>query len=357
MKIGIIGLPQTGKKKLFSVLTGHKILEKELSLGSPIVGVAEIRDPRFSGLAAMYKPKKAACAKIDIEVLPKIDKENIAEGDIGKDIANSDAVCHVVRCFIDDSVYHIDGTVDPKRDINLVNSELILNDLIFIDKRFERIEKNVKKLNDETARKEKELLQKMKIHLEKGLPLRVMGFNSEEEKIIASYPFMTRKEMILALNVSEENINNTDFLEGFRNDYNALKVDLMHISAKLESEIAEIKSEQERQDFLSALGIKEPAINVLTRLCLKSLNLISFFTVGSDEVKQWIIKKGMPAPVAAGAIHSDLQKGFIRAEVMKYDDLIELGSEENVKNAGKFYLKGKEYIVSDGDIMSFRFSV
>lgn len=357
MKIGIIGLPQTGKKKLFSVLTGQKIRETELGQGTPISGVAEIRDLRFDRLVAMYKPKKAASAKIDIEILPKIDKENIANGDIFKDITNSDAICHVVRCFVDDSVYHVDGTVDPKRDIDLVNSELILNDLIFIDKRLERIEKNVKKLNDETSKKEKELLLKMKIHLEKGLPLRIMEFSNEEEKIMASYSFMTRKEIILALNVSEENINNADFLEGFRSQYNALKADLMQFSAKLESEIAEIKSENEKQDFLSALGIKEPAINILTRLCLKSLNLISFFTVGSDEVKQWIIKAGASAPAAAGAIHSDLQKGFIRAEVMKYDDLIEFGSEENVKDAGKFYLKGRDYVVNNGDIMSFRFSV
>lgn len=163
--------------------------------------------------------------------------------------------------------------------------------------------------------------------------------------------------MIIILNVSEKDLPETDFIEKLKRDYQHLKIDIMQISAQVEKEIDGLESEQEKKDFLNAIAIEEPAINILTRLCMKTLNLISFFTVGSDEVKQWTVRAGAAAPQAAGIIHSDLEKGFIRAEVFKYDDLIQFGSEDKLKDAGKFYLKGKDYIVEDGDIMSIRFSV
>lgn len=357
MKIGIIGLPQTGKKTLFELLTGHKISERDLASGKNIKSLAEIKDPRFDRLVAMYKPKKEVRARIDIELLPKIEKDAIAKGDIFKDIAETDALCHVVRVFKDDSVYHISGSVDAGRDIDSVNSELILHDLIFIDKRLERVELNIKKIKDETSMKERDLLLRMKAHLDKEVPLRLMDIKPEEKKMIASYPFVTLKEMILVLNVSEDDLKNTELLEGLKRRYQPLKIEIMLVSAKVESEIAGLETEKEKQEFLAALGIEEPAINILTRLCIDALNLISFFTVGEDEVRQWTVKRGSSAPEAAGAIHSDLQKGFIRAEVMKFGDLTSLGSEEKVKEAGKFYLKGKDYIVEDGDIISIRFNV
>ena len=348
MKIGMIGLPQTGKKALFELLTGHKPSENEVASGKPIHGIAEIRDSRFDELVAMYKPKKEVRARIELELLPKIEKDAISKGDIFDDIAEVDALCHVVRAFKDDSIYHVSGSVDPKRDIDAINSELLLHDLIFIEKRFERLDKKVKQTKEEASIKERGLLARLKAHLDKELPLRTLEISADDNKTLTSYPFLTRKEMIIALNVSEDQLKNKPPVEGDN---------IMQVSAKVEAEIAALDSEEERKAFLSDLGIIEPAMNILTRLCLKTLNLISFFTVGQDEVRQWNIRAGSTAAEAAGAIHSDLQKGFIRAELIKLNDLKELGSEDAVKARGKFYLKGKDYIVEDGDILSIRFNV
>lgn len=233
----------------------------------------------------------------------------------------------------------------------------MLSDLLFIEKRLERIDKNLKRSNDQNTIKEKEFLLKLKDHLSREKPLRFLDIKPEEKKIISSYPLVTLKEIIIVLNVSEKDLKNTAVIEKFRKDYEYLKIYFIHISAKVESEIASLESEEERKEFLNALGIGEPVVDILKRVCIKALNLISFFGVGSDEVKQWTIKAGSTAPNAAGAIHSDLEKGFIKAELMKYDDLISYGSEEKLKEAGKYYLKGKDYIVEDGDVLSIRFNV
>lgn len=357
MKLGIIGLPQVGKKTLFELLTNHKPSEKEIVSGKPIKGVAEIRDPRFDKLVSMYGPKKEVKARIEIETLPKVEKDTIAKGDIFTDINELDAVCHVVRAFKDDSVYHVDGSVDAKRDVDFVNSELILHDLIFIEKRMERLDQKIKQTKEEASIKEKEVLVKLKAHLDKTLPLRLLTLSPDEKKLITSYPFVTLKEMIIVLNVSEDGLKDTALTEQLGRELAPLKIDVMQVSAKVESEVAAFESEDEKKEFLGELGIEEPAINLLTRVCIKALNLISFFTVGQDEVRQWLVRRGSSAPEAAGVIHSDLQKGFIRAELMKYSDLISYGSEEKLKTAGKQYLKGKDYIVEDGDILNIRFNV
>lgn len=356
MKIGIIGLPQVGKKTLFELLTNYKLTEKDIVSNKPIKSAAEIRDPRFNLLVEAYRPKKEARARIDIEMLPKLEKDTIAKGEIFTDINELDAICHVVRAFKDESVYHVEGSVDPKRDINFVNSELILHDLVFIEKRMERLEAKIKQIKEEAAIKEKEILARLKAHLEKESPLRFFEFTPDEKKAVSSYPFVTRKAMLIALNISEEDLNDTGLVGQLNRDYQALG-EVMQVSAKVESEIARLESEEERKEFLKELGIKEPAINALTRSCIKALSLISFFTVGPDEVRQWTVRAGSRAPEAAGVIHTDLQKGFIRAEVMKYNDLTSLGSEGKVKEAGKLYLKGKDYVVEDGDIINIRFSV
>ncbi len=357
MKIGFIGLPQVGKKTLFELLTDHKPSEKELVSGKPIKGIAEIKDQRFDRLVSIYGPKKEVRARIDIEALPKLEKDTIAKGEIFTDINELDAICHIVRAFKDDSVYHVDGSVDPKRDIDFVNSELILHDLIFIEKRMERLDQKIKQTKEEASIKEREILLKLKTHLDKILPLRLLSLNADERKFISSYPFVTLKEMIVVLNVSEESLKDTSLAGQLESELSPLRIDVMQVSAKVEAEIARLGSDEERKEFLGALGIGEPAINALTRVCIKALSLISFFTVGADEVRQWLVRKGSAAPEAAGVIHSDLQKGFIRAEVMKYADLIALGGEDKVKVAGKFYLKGKDYIVEDGDIINIRFNV
>ncbi|MEE8359553.1 MAG: DUF933 domain-containing protein [Candidatus Omnitrophota bacterium] len=357
MKIGLIGLPQTGKKTLFELLTSHKPTENEIASKKPIKSVAEIKDQRFDFLAALYKPKKEARARIDIEMLPRLEKDTIAKGDIFADISELDAICHVVRAFKDDSIYHAEGSVGPERDIASVNSEIILHDLVFIEKRVENIDKKIKRAREEAAAREKRVLIKMKDHLEKELPLRLLNLAPDESKIVSNYPFVTRKTMIIALNVSEEDLKDTALVDRLRNDSRLTGVDIMQVSAKVECDIAGMESEEEREEFLKELDIKEPAINMLARLCIKALDLISFFTVGQDEVRQWPIKSGSTAPEAAGAIHTDLQKGFIRAEVIKHTDLASLGSEAKVKEAGKLYIKGKDYIVMDGDIMNIRFNV
>jgi hypothetical protein len=356
MKIGIIGLPQTGKKTLFQVLTGSELRE-QTGPAKPIPGTAEILDPRFDKLVAMYAPNKEARARIDLVLLPKMEQDTIAKGDIFKEIADVDALCHVIRAFEDDAVYHAEGSVDPIRDAEMVNGELIMHDQIFVEKRIARIETALKKIKDEKQAMELELMQKLLAHLEEEKPLRLMEFSEDEEMLIRSYPLITRKELVLAFNVSEDHLDDQALLQKIDEQCKRNKIEAMLVSAQVESEIVLLDSEEEKIEFLQDLGIEEPALGVMTRLCLKALGLISFFTVGKDEVRQWLVRRDSPAPVAAGVIHSDLQRGFIRAELMKYDELMEYGSEAELKKAGKMYLQGKDYIVTDGDILNIRFKV
>ncbi len=349
-------MPQTGKKTLFQILT-KKELKEQAGAPKPIPGIADILDKRFDNMVAMYAPKKEVHARIDLVLLPKMEQEDIARGDIFRDIADMDAVCHVVRAFEDDAVYHADGSVDPVRDASMVNSELIMHDQIFVEKRIERIEQLVKKKKDEEQLKELVLMKKILEHLEQEMPLRLLELVPEEELLIRSYPFITRKEMIIALNVGEADLGSDNILEKFKGMCASDKMEVMSVSAKVESEIALLDSEEEKAEFMEGLGIEEPALGVLTRLCLKALGLISFLTVGEDEVRQWLVRRGSAAPVAAGVIHSDLQRGFIRAEVIKYAELMEYGSEAELKKAGKMHLQGKDYIIEDGDILNIRFKV
>jgi GTP-binding protein YchF len=356
MKVGIIGLPQTGKKTLFQVLTGSELRE-QAGPPKPIPGTAEILDPRFDRLVSMYSPNQEARARIDLVLLPKMEQENIAKGDIFQEIADVDALCHVIRAFEDDSVYHAEGSVDPIRDAEMVNGELIMHDQIFVEKRIARIETALKKIKDEKQAIELELMRKLLEHLEEEKPLRLMEFSEDEEMLIRSYPLITRKELILAFNVSEDQLGDQIILEKISEQCSQNKIEAMLVSAQVESEIVLLDSEEEKTEFLQDLGIDEPALGIMTRLCLKALGLISFFTVGTDEVRQWLVRRDSPAPVAAGVIHSDLQRGFIRAELIKYDELMEYGSEAELKKAGKMYLQGKDYIVVDGDILNIRFKV
>ncbi len=355
MKVGIIGLPQTGKKTLFQILTGNEITDPAKAF-KPVPGAADIQDSRFDTLVSLYDPKKQVRARLDLTLLPKMEAETIARGDIFKDIADMDAVCHVVRAFEDEAVYHSEGSVDALRDFDMVNSELIMHDQIFVEKRIERLTAMVKKIKDETQVKELDLMNRMKDHLEAEKPLRLMALSEDDEKLIRSYPFITRKKLVIAVNVSEDDLGG-DILDGFKESCLAQDIEAMAISAKVEAEIAMLDTMEEKKEFLEDLGIEETALELLTRLCLKSLNLISFFTVGKDEVRQWLVRKDATAPKAAGVIHSDLERGFIRAEVFKYDELAALGSEAELKKNGKFYVEGKDYQVQDGDILNIRFSV
>jgi len=356
MKVGIIGLPQTGKKTLFQVLTATRLREQAATTKA-VPGTAEIGDPRFDRLVAMYQPNKQVRARLDLVLLPKIESETIAKGDIFKEIADVDAICHVVRAFVDEAIYHPAGSIDPLRDVESINGELLMHDQIFVEKRIERIELSLKKIKDDKQLKELELMRRMLTVLEEEKPLRLLALNEEEEFAVRSYPLITRKELIVVFNVAEGQLADDTLLQQAAERFGASKLETMLVSAQVESEISLLDSETEKKEFLSDLGIAEPALDTLARLCLKSLGLISFFTVGKDEVRQWLVRRDSAAPVAAGVIHSDLQRGFIRAEVMKYEELIEHGSEAELKKAGKMYLQGKDYIVGDGDILNIRFKV
>jgi len=356
MKVGIIGLPQTGKKTLFQILTGNEIKEPSKAF-KPVPGAADILDSRFNQLVDMYEPKKNVRARIDLVLLPKMEAETISKGEIFRDIADMDAICHVVRAFEDDAIYHAEGSVDAIRDFEMVNSELIMHDQIFVEKRIERLEAMVKKIKDEDQQKELVLMIKLKDILEEEKPLRLIELTDEEEKMIRSYPFITRKKLVIAVNVSEDDLKNEALLSSFKASCETLEIEVMLVSAKVEAEIAMLDTQEEKDEFLEDLGITQTALESLTKLCLKSLNLISFFTVGKDEVRQWLVRKGSKAPTAAGVIHSDLERGFIRAEVFKYTELIDAGSEAELKKIGKIYVEGKGYPVEDGDILNIRFSV
>jgi len=356
MKLGIIGLPQTGKKILFELLTGTMVPAAGDSQ-KQVTGIAEIRDSRFDKLVKMYNPKKEAPARIDLQLLPKIEANTVKENAIFREIADVDALCHIVRAFEDDSVYHVNGSVNPDRDIENINSELYLHDLLFIEKRLERIEKDRKKKEEKKLAMEDSLLRKFREHLENDQPLRTIEIDDEEKAVISSYPFLTFKKMLIVLNIGDDQIGDESILSSISKKYNNSDIDIMQVPAKLESEIALLESEEERKEFMDDTGISVSALNLLSNLAMKSLGLISYFTVGEDEVKQWLTKKDSTAPEAAGVIHSDIERGFIRAEVIKYDELLSLGSEEEVKKAGKFHVMGKEYVVVDGDIINFRFNV
>lgn len=358
MKIGIIGLPQVGKKTIFRLLTGTDLSEADSEkLKAPVYGIVTVRDPRFDNVVSIYLPERNTPAHIEVVLMPKVDREYIRSGHLFEHLKDADAICHIVRAFIDEAIYHIDGSVDATRDIDSVNTELILADLMFAEKRLERLDKESKKGQDREEENEKTLLLKFKEHLEKELPLRLLELTNNEKKIISSYPFLTTKPLLIVLNVSEDDINKTILTEDLIQKYRSQNVYSIQISAKIEDELAHLDSKDDRETFLKELGIVEPAINKLTRLLYEALGLISFFTTTNKEVRAWTVRRDSAAPQAAGAIHSDMERGFIRVEVIKYDDLIKLGNESRVKEAGKLMIKGKDYIVCDGDILHIRFNV
>ena len=356
MKIGIVGLPQSGKRTLFELLTGTK-LPRRSDGQKPVPGVAHLRDTRFESLAALYDPQKRTPAQIELELLPDLDKRMIQEGAVFRDIARLDAICCLVRAFSDSAVYHIEGSVDPARDIDMLTAEFVLHDLLFIEKRLERIALSDKKGKGALYAGEKAVLVQLQEHLERDLPVRTCPLTDEERAVISGYPFITLKQLVIVLNQSEEALETTDLVDSLRSRYEGRRLDIMQISAKLESEIAALDSEEECREFMAASAIEEPAVIRLSRLCMEALSLVSFFTVGKDEVRQWLVPRGSAAPRAAGCIHSDIERGFIRAEVMKHEELLAVGCEQRLKRAGKYHLVGKEYEIEDGDVVSFLFNV
>ena len=355
MKLGLIGFPQVGKRTLFRLLTG-KESEPENGKGEA-QGLARVRDERFERLVEIYRPRVETPAQIEFSLLPDLEKQAERNTRIWRVLEKVDVICHLVRAFPEDTVFHVAGSVDPRRDITALNEELRLNDLLFIEKRIECLEKERGRNGDaRRSTQEKELLIRMKDHLEAGRFLNTFPFTDEEQKLVSGYIFLTRKPMILILNVGEEQINNAGLIDQLAADFAGQAFQWIAVSAKIEEELFHL-DEEERQAFLEELNIVQPALDRLTLVCFNTLGLISFFTVGPDEVRAWTNRKESFAPQAARVIHSDIERGFIQAEVIKYEDLIQLGNEQKVREEGKLLQKGRDYVVEDGDIINFLFNV
>jgi GTP-binding protein YchF len=355
MKLGLVGFPQVGKRTLFHLLTGKEANPDGKKGGT--LGLARVRDSRFDRLVDIYSPRQKTPAQVEFLLLPDMDTQASRNEEILRGLEHVDVICHLVRAFQDDTIFHVHGHVDSRRDILLFNEELQLNDLLFIEKRLERLEKEQNRKKDaQKAALETDLLIRMKGHLESGRFLRDFSLNEAEERLIASYPLLTRKAIIIVLNAGEEDVGGQDSFLSLKEEFFAQGFEWIAVSAKIEQELSQLDT-AERQVFLEELRLDQPALDRLTLLCYNTLGLISFFTVGPDEVRAWTNRQGALAPQAAGVIHSDFERGFIRAEVMKYQDLIKLGSEQKVKEVGKYMQKGRDYVVEDGDIISFLFNV
>ena len=364
MKLGIVGLPNVGKSTLFNAITkaGAESANYPFCTIDPNVGIVTVPDERLDVLTKMYNSKKTVPATIEfVDIAGLVKGASKGEGLGNKflsHIREVDAIIHVVRCFEDPNIVHVEGSIDPKRDIDTINIELMLADLDIIEKRIDRTRKMLK--GDKKYQAELDTLLKIKEGLENETCIRLLGLSEEEKESIKEVALITEKPVIYATNVSED-----DFISGIENNEFVKMVEeiaskedslVLPISAKIESEIAEL-DEEEKKDFLSELGINESGLDRLIKASYKLLGLMSYLTAGEPETRAWTIKIGTKAPQAAGKIHSDFERGFIRAEVISYDDLIKCGSMTAAKEKGLVRSEGKEYVFQDGDIVLFRFNV
>ncbi len=347
MRLGLVGLPQGGKKTLFRLLTGHLASE---------IGQAKVRDVRFDRLVEMYNPDRKVPAQMAFVLLPDLDTRADRNLSVFQHLERVDVICLLARVFEDETVFHIAGHVNAKRDVQAFWDELLLADLIFVEKRLERLAKERRAKNEQRAAREMDLMARMQAHLEVGKPLRRFERTADEVKLTSSYPFLTTKPVIVVLNTGEDQIGDEGVVDEIAAAFAECGFEWIAISARIEEEISRL-DEAAREDFLADLEIEQSALDRLTLLCYETLGLISFFTVGKDEVRAWTIRRGTLAPQAGGAIHGDIERGFIRAEVMRYENLIALGDEQKVKAAGKLMVKGKDAEVLDGDVIHFLFKV
>jgi GTP-binding protein YchF len=358
MKTGIIGLPQVGKTSLFRILTKAAV-SATTNPRDAHIGVAKVPDDRLDKLAAHYNPKKLTHASVEYVDVGAIGQEALKESGYIGHLRNVDALAHVVRAFEDDSIPHV-GSIDPLRDIKNVEFDLMVSDLGQIEKRLERLVKDLKKMKTPELEKENELLLRAKAHLETEKPLREMPMTADDKKRIRGFMFLSEKPILYVLNVSESTQLGTD-LEAAVSKYNLTEVasrpnaGATAICGKVEAELAEM-SDADAAEFLSSYGLTESGLTRLIRTTYHLLGLISFFTSGEDECRAWTIPVNTRAVNAAGAIHSDLEKHFIRAETIRWDQLLDAGSEANARAKGTLRLEGKEYIVQDGDVMHIRHS-